>query len=218
MKISILIKRAIDVFMLSLFVYLMNYRTFGSLVIHAWAGITLFALFIVHNILNRKYWRTLAKGKYKGQRKVLAITNIALFIFMIAMAVSSCMMSRAVFYNSPFSMNWIGMEVHKFSTAWGFMIMIVHLSLHLQVALGLIERWLFKKSKILKVVYVVCSAIIVAAGIFAFYHSGLWRAMFFIEGQRRIYNSCVAIAEYVFMLLGAAVVARVNCKRLAVSG
>lgn len=210
MKTRIAIKRAVDVFMLSLFIYLMNYRAFGNLAIHAWAGITLFALFIVHNILNFQYWRTLAKGKYTAKRTILAVTNIALLFLMIAMAVSSCMMSRAIFYNSPFPMSWLGNVLHKLSTSWGFMVMAVHLSLHLQGVFDVIERHLFANGQrcSLKIIYAVCQAAIATMGMFSFYHSGLWRAMFLIRGHGRAYNPCIAIADYVLILLAAAIIAR----------
>lgn len=203
-------KRTIDVLMLFLFIYLMNYRAFGNLAIHAWAGITLFALFIVHNILNSGYWRTLGRGKYNAMRTTLAVTNIALFALMVAMAVSSCMMSRAYFQNSPFPMSWTGQALHKLSTSWGFMVMAVHLSLHLQPALGTALRRLFAKvhKRTAKIICALCSAAVIAAGVLSFYYSGLWRAMFLIRGHGSVHNPCVAAGSYVLILLGVTVVTR----------
>lgn len=209
-KLRIAIKRAIDAAMLFLFIYLMNYHAFGNLVVHAWAGIVLFLLFIVHNILNCGYWRALIRGKYNARRAVLAVTNIALFLLMIAMAISSCMMSRAVFYNSPFPMSWTGRALHKLSTSWGFIVMAVHLSLHLQSVLGTAERCLCMKCPrhFYKAVYVLCSAIAVLAGALSFYRSGLWRAMFLIRGHGSISTPAIAAAEYLFILLAAAVIVK----------
>lgn len=206
MKAYIIIKRSVDALMLCLFVYLMNIHVFGNLAIHAWGGIALFALFVVHNVLNRKYYLSLRQGKYNVRRTVLLVTNIVLLILMILMGVSSCMMSRAVFYNSPFPMSWTGKALHKISTSWGFIVVMVHLSLHAQSALAALEKRL--STRVQKILYMALSILIIAAGAGAFYYSGLWHNMLLIRGHGVLGTPLRAIAGYTLMTMGMCVFVR----------
>jgi hypothetical protein len=60
------IRLAIDLTMTILMLVAMAYRITGN-TIHEVVGVFLFVLFIVHNILNRRWYKAIAKGKYKIQ-------------------------------------------------------------------------------------------------------------------------------------------------------
>ena len=75
------VKIIIDIAMYLIFVALMQEHLWGGL--HEWLGITLFVLFITHNILNFGWYKSLFKGKYKAPRIVSAVINIALLAAMI---------------------------------------------------------------------------------------------------------------------------------------
>lgn len=61
------LKIATDVIMTVLFLCMMAYHITGNK-LHEWLGIILFALFILHHILNMKWYKGIFKGKYSAVR------------------------------------------------------------------------------------------------------------------------------------------------------
>ena len=96
------IKALTDAVMYLIFVYLMSYRAGRGLFLHGVLGCTLFALFVLHHILNGRWYGALKKGNYHPLRVFLTGIDLLLFAAMIGMAVSSVMMSGDVFGFSPF--------------------------------------------------------------------------------------------------------------------
>lgn len=125
------IRPIVDTLMLLDFVYLMSYKFFYELYFHAIAGIILFLLFILHNILNYRWWTVLFKGKYTLYRIILTITNLLLTLTCVLMFISCLFMSGAVFYYSPFPLSQFGRDLHHWSCLFSFCLMWVHLLLHL---------------------------------------------------------------------------------------
>ena len=87
MKYKQVVKLIIDIAMYLIFVALMQEHLWDGL--HEWLGIVLFTLFIVHTILNFRWYQSLFKGKYTPTRTILAVINIALFAAMLCCMVSS---------------------------------------------------------------------------------------------------------------------------------
>ena len=77
MKYKQVVKLIIDIAMYLIFVALMQEHLWDGL--HEWLGIALFTLFIVHTILNFRWYQSLFKGKYTPTRQ--------LFHFLLIMAV-----------------------------------------------------------------------------------------------------------------------------------
>lgn len=99
--------------------------------LHEWMGIVLFVLFIAHSILNFRWYQSLFKGKYTPTRTILAVINIALFAAMLCCMVSSVLVSGKVFAFLNLGGARIGRTLHLVSTAWVFVLMSLHLGLHL---------------------------------------------------------------------------------------
>ena len=76
------IRIIIDISMTVMMPLLMAYSLIGEL-FHEIAGSLIFILFIVHHILNRKWYSNVAKGKYNARRIFQTILNMLLLIFMI---------------------------------------------------------------------------------------------------------------------------------------
>ena len=87
MKYKQVVKLIIDIAMYLIFVALMQEHLWDGL--HEWLGIALFTLFIVHTILNFRWYQSLFKGKYTPTRTTSAVINIALFAAMLCGMVSS---------------------------------------------------------------------------------------------------------------------------------
>lgn len=129
MKYKQVVKLIIDIAMYLIFVALMQEHLWDGL--HEWLGITLFALFIAHTILNFRWYQSLFKGKYTPARTILAVINIALFAAMLCCMVSSVLVSGKVFAFLNLGGARIGRTLHLVSTAWVFVLMSLHLGLHL---------------------------------------------------------------------------------------
>lgn len=69
------IKRIVDVCMTSLLLCLMAYQVTGE-VAHEWIGIGMTVLVIVHQILNRKWYGAVFKGKYNAYRILTTVVNV----------------------------------------------------------------------------------------------------------------------------------------------
>ena len=82
MKPKQILKISVDIAMTALFLALMAYHITGNS-LHEWLGVTLFLLFIIHHILNLKWYRGLFKGKYTASRVLMATVNFLLFAAII---------------------------------------------------------------------------------------------------------------------------------------
>lgn len=63
MKQNTILKIVVDIGMTVMLLFLMTYELIGEAA-HEWLGIGMFVLFIIHHILNRKWSRSVFKGKY----------------------------------------------------------------------------------------------------------------------------------------------------------
>ena len=63
MKQKTILKIVVDIGMTVMLLLLMTYELIGEAA-HEWLGIGMFVLFVIHHILNRKWSRSVFKGKY----------------------------------------------------------------------------------------------------------------------------------------------------------
>ena len=109
-----------------IFVILMGHHITENL-IHEILGTILFILFIVHHILNYRYYKTIFKGKYNFKRVFLLIIDLLLLISMIGMIISAINISSDVFTFLNIPTTIFGRQLHMLSTSWAFVIMSIHL-------------------------------------------------------------------------------------------
>lgn len=74
-----MIKKSVDVCMTVLLLFLMAYQVTGE-VLHEWIGMGMTVLVIIHQILNRKWYGALFKGKYNPYRIVTTVINAILLL------------------------------------------------------------------------------------------------------------------------------------------
>lgn len=98
MKTNTIIKRVIDAALTVTILLLMAFQVTEQLA-HEWLGIAMFALTIVHQVLNRKFYAALFKGKYSPLWIFQLIVNILLLLSFVCTALSGMMMSR---FATPF--------------------------------------------------------------------------------------------------------------------
>ncbi len=120
----------IDILMVMLLPLLMAYSLIGEKN-HEILGICMFALFIAHHVINRKWWTTLFKGKYSPARAFNTAVNLLLAVYMVAQPVSGILMSKHILTGITIAGASSDLRtIHMTLAYWGFVILSVHLGLH----------------------------------------------------------------------------------------
>ncbi len=136
------IKMGIDLLMTALLLCLMAYQVIGQK-LHEWFGAGMLILFIVHNILNIRWYGNLFKGKYKLLRIVQTIVNVSVLISMLCLGYSGIVMSRYVFAALPIHGPMAtARSMHMAASYWGFVLMSIHLGMHWGMIVGMFRRLL----------------------------------------------------------------------------
>ena len=172
------IKIIIDIAMTCLFIVLMAYFITDNKV-HEILGTTTFVLFILHHILNINWYKSIFKGKHNFQRTFHIVINLLLFVAMIGMMVSGIMISADVFsfLNIPTTM--FGRNLHMVSTSWGFVLMAIHVGLHLSSMMSKINKKM--KNTTFEYVYYFVLILLIVFGIYSFISLNLWQDMFLVN-------------------------------------
>lgn len=139
MKINI-VKRIVDIALSVTLLLLMAFQVTEQLA-HEWLGVTMFALTIVHQILNRKYYASVFKGKYSPLRVFQLVVNILLLLTFVCTALSGMMMSR---FATPFMNGFLPSSVvrqgHLALSHWSFVLMGVHMGLHFGIVTAKLKK------------------------------------------------------------------------------
>lgn len=101
----------------------------------------MFVLFIAHQILNFRWYKSLFKGKYTPMRIFQVIVDMLTLLSMLAMMYSGIVLSRYVFAFLPINGGMaLARKLHMLGSYWGFLLMSLHLGLHWNMVLGVIKR------------------------------------------------------------------------------
>lgn len=122
-------KLIIDLVMTVLMLVAMAYRITGN-TIHELAGVSIVVLFLIHNLLNRRWYQTLLKGKYNVFRILRTTANLLLLITMAVLMISGVLISRTVFAFLPVSGGMLARQMHILAVYWLFILASIHLGLH----------------------------------------------------------------------------------------
>lgn len=143
-----IIKLIIDIIMTALLLMLMSYQVFGE-VLHEWFGAVMIALFLVHNILNIKWYGGLFKGKYSAVRVIWTIINIAALAGMGIMAYSGIVLSRHVFAWLPIEGGLsLARRLHLAGSYWTLIAVSLHLGLHWNMVFAKFRKLTGKKAPV----------------------------------------------------------------------
>ncbi len=126
-----IMKRTVDAAMTVLLLCLMAYQVTGEAA-HEWIGMSMTALVIVHQILNRKWYGSLLKGKYNAYRILSTALNILLLACFAVTAFCGMSMSS---YAVPFLYGMAPVSfvrrMHLSMSHWAFVLMGLHLGMHI---------------------------------------------------------------------------------------
>ena len=130
MKTSKIIKRIVDVALTAALLLLMAFQVTGQFA-HEWIGIAMVALTIIHQVLNRKFYSAVFKGKYTPARVFQLTVNILLLLSFLCTALCGMMMSR---FATPFMNGLLSASIvrqgHLALSHWSFVFMGIHLGMH----------------------------------------------------------------------------------------
>ena len=144
---KMILKIAADILMTAALPLLMCYSLVGEFT-HEVIGIIMFALFIAHHVLNFGWVKNLFKGKYTLQRTVNTFVNATIFICMLGLMYSGIVMSKHVFAFLHFGGASFARTVHMLCAYWGFVLMSLHLGMHIRIIIGAMKKSMkFKASE-----------------------------------------------------------------------
>jgi hypothetical protein len=106
---------------------------------HELFGTGLFALVIVHNVFNRRWYGGVAKRGMDAARVVNLVTIAGLAVGMIVMLVTSLLVSRHLFPFTALEGGFAVREIHMFAGYWVLLIIAVHLGTRWQVVMNVVR-------------------------------------------------------------------------------
>lgn len=129
-----------DAAMTVLLLLLMAYSLIGTQA-HEWLGIGMALLFIIHHMLNRKWTRSIPRGRYPAVRIFQTVLALCVLLSMAGSMVSGVILSRYALSFLPISGGKsFGRTLHMLSAYWGFVCMSLHLGFHWNTILGMAGR------------------------------------------------------------------------------
>ncbi len=113
------VKMCVDAGMTAALLLLMTYELIGDK-IHEWLGVGMFVLFVLHHVLNRRWWAGLLKGKYSLLRVWQTLLVSLVLAAMLGSMVSGVILSRYALSFLPVrGMKTLGRTLHMLSAYWG---------------------------------------------------------------------------------------------------
>lgn len=194
------IRRYIDICMTILMLCLMAYQVTGE-VFHEWIGIGMTALVVVHQILNRKWYSAIIKGRYTLLRAwILCIDVLLLISFAVNAICGISMSSHAMPYMYGLLPIAFARTMHLALSHWSFIFMGLHIGIHIpSMTAGI------KLNTITRTVIYVLFCIMSGVGFFIFIRSGIinyltFKAHFaFLDYDKA---SVLVFIENILMLIG----------------
>ena len=164
-------KIVIDILMFILM--LLEYsKLYTGQLLHEVFGILLLILFILHNILNIKFYKGLLKGKYNLQRITITVINFLLLMCLLFAIILAIPISESIFKFLNLSANMTVRKLHTIFGYWSLILMSIHLGLNLKILSAKIKNKV-KERKIIKIFFCIIELIIVALGIKAIIDTNL---------------------------------------------
>ncbi len=126
-------RRTVDICMTILLLFLMAYQVTGETA-HEWLGIGMTVLVIVHQIMNRRRDGAVFRGKSNAYRTLTTVIDIVLLLaFALTAFCGMSMSGHAV----PFLYGMVPVSfarrMHLSVSHWAFVLMGLHLGLHIPV-------------------------------------------------------------------------------------
>lgn len=152
----------------------MAYSLIGE-TLHEVFGTAIFILFLVHHMLNRKWYGALLRGRYSAGRIFRTVLDTLLLIFMILQPVSGIVLSKHLYTFLPsLPISAQARSIHMLLAYWGYVLLCVHAGTHLTAPLGK----LYRNQRTAAVIVLAILGAISVYGCFAFLKRGFPGYMF----------------------------------------
>lgn len=156
-------KIIIDILMI-IFMLLEYSKIYTGQLLHEIIGIILFVLFVLHNFLNKNFYKNIFKGKYNFLRTFTTIINLSFLICMLFTTILGIPISNEVFKGLNLKSNITTRKLHTILGYWSLVILSIHLGLHYKVIFAKLNNRI-SKNQILKLVLYIIELFIVILGI-----------------------------------------------------
>ena len=166
------IKRVVDAAMTAVLLCLMAYQVTGEAA-HEWCGIAMTALVIAHQVLNRRWYGALLRGKYNAYRTATTALDLTLLLSIALTAFCGMSMSgHAVPFLYGIAPISFVRQTHLSMSHWSFVLMGLHLGFHIPAMTAKLD----KRAKTALTTVFVCAA---GVGLYLFLRSGMADYMMF---------------------------------------
>ena len=132
----------VDILMTVMLPLQMAYSLIGE-TYHEAEGVILFILFLTHHVMHWNWWKNLFKGRYSAYRIFNTAVNLTLSAIMLCLPLSGIAMSKHLFTFLPTAgLAADARSVHLCLAYWGYVLMCIHLGLHMDAMLKKKANWL----------------------------------------------------------------------------
>ena len=138
-------KHSLDLVMTGLILLAMSPHLTGNTV-HEGLGILLFLLFILHNLINRRWYQSMFKGKYQLVRVLNALINCLLIIALLTLLVTGILISQAMFTFLTLNGGLLARQIHTLAAHWSLIFVGAHLGMHWAIIFHKIHQNIQKAS------------------------------------------------------------------------
>lgn len=135
----LLAKLALDLVMTLLIILEYAYDFTGG-IIHEAIGISLLSLFIVHAVVNRKWFTALFKGQYGIKRSVNSGVDLLVLMLALVLLGSGLLNASLLEMLLKFKWSFSTRGVHSVAGYWFLLLMAFHLGMHWTVVLSECRR------------------------------------------------------------------------------
>ena len=141
--------------------------------IHQICGIALTVLWAVHVVLNRRWFKSLFKGKYQPFRIIQLVVNCGVLFCALFLMISGLLMAWFI------PADWVGGALgfakitHLLASHWYYIFLAFHIGLHAAMIAG--------KMKIHGPILRIICILISLYGVYAFIIRGVWKYMFGLQ-------------------------------------
>ncbi|WP_160724723.1 DUF4405 domain-containing protein [Bacillus sp. USDA818B3_A] len=165
---KMLFKLVNDVVMTVLMVITMAYYITGNK-IHELVGVVVLLLFIVHNLLNRRWYKMILKGSHHLRGKLQIVINLLFLVTMAVMMISAVLISNDLFPHISIKNDMMLRQLHIKTAYWGFIIMAVHVGFSWIMIINSVRRMtgISGTSRIRTIGVRILAVLIVAYGVHA---------------------------------------------------
>ena len=163
-----------------LLLFLMAYQVTEE-VLHEWIGIVMTVLVIVHQILNRRWYAAIFRGKYNPYRIITTVINIAFLLsFALTAFCGMSMSGHAVPFLYGMAKISFARQMHLSMSHWAFVLMGLHLGMHIPAMTAkMIKKDAEGKKERQGIVITVVFSILAGIGLYLFIKSGMPDYLFF---------------------------------------